>query len=423
MSSSREFPKTTVPPHTADEEEASGVFVFPGGQLVAVVIADESARARVLDIVRQGPYLAGGPDIVSSAVVVIADSGLPAPPPRSVDARTTLESRVRDLRRVARAGAAIILALDSRWSPEACAAAEAAGAFACLRTPLASESLEAVVKSATATHDAQTRIADLTRQLDLHSHLASLGRFTGGLHHELKNPLAVVEMNVNLVRDELSTLLEGRELLRSVAFAPVADRAKREQAAREFLARTEAYTGDLEAAIEDARLALERMRRLFGRLQNFVRREERAPDPVDVGALVRELRDGAAPLLEGVDVELVLHDELTALVVRPYVDEIFMNLAANAATAARTLSSPRVRFHAYASGDRVVVSVRDNGPGIAPEIQSQIFDPFFTTRRADGASGLGLALCREYATHMGAELSLWTAPGRGACFRLHLRRA
>jgi signal transduction histidine kinase len=74
----------------------------------------------------------------------------------------------------------------------------------------------------------------------------------------------------------------------------------------------------------------------------------------------------------------------------------------------------------YPSGDRVVVSVRDNGPGIDSELQEKIFEPFFTTRRGRGGTGLGLALCREYARQMKATLSVWSAPGLGACFRVAL---
>jgi nitrogen-specific signal transduction histidine kinase len=61
-------------------------------------------------------------------------------------------------------------------------------------------------------------------------------------------------------------------------------------------------------------------------------------------------------------------------------------------------------------------------PGILPEILDRIFEPFFTTRRGQGGTGLGLALCQEYAARMQSRVSLWTAPGRGACFRVHMPR-
>jgi signal transduction histidine kinase len=102
--------------------------------------------------------------------------------------------------------------------------------------------------------------------------------------------------------------------------------------------------------------------------------------------------------------------------------QILQNLIANAAQAAKSLASPCVRIHSYVHGDSAVVSVRDNGPGIPPELQQRVFDPFFTTRRRVGGTGLGLALCREYAMRMRADISLWSAPGRGACFRVKMPR-
>ncbi|HEY2370862.1 MAG TPA: ATP-binding protein, partial [Polyangiaceae bacterium] len=98
--------------------------------------------------------------------------------------------------------------------------------------------------------------------------------------------------------------------------------------------------------------------------------------------------------------------------------QILQNLVINGAHAARSLPAPRVRFHTYMHEGRAIISVRDNGPGIAPELHQKIFEPFFTTRRGRGGTGLGLALCREYALQMGAEVTLWSVPGRGACFRV-----
>jgi signal transduction histidine kinase len=147
-----------------------------------------------------------------------------------------------------------------------------------------------------------------------------------------------------------------------------------------------------------------------------VRREH-----VDLRAVAGDVLKWVAADLQGVEVER-LDEPVAALADRRLVGQIVQNLTSNAAHAARSLSSPRVRLHIYAEGSRAVVSVRDNGPGIAPDLQEKIFEPFFTTRRNRGGTGLGLALCREYALQMGAELSLWSMPGRGTCFRLYLAR-
>jgi C4-dicarboxylate-specific signal transduction histidine kinase len=126
---------------------------------------------------------------------------------------------------------------------------------------------------------------------------------------------------------------------------------------------------------------------------------------------------------DGVTIESVVEGDLSVMGDATRIRQILMHLTRNAAHASRHLASPRVRLHVYAAGDSGVISVRDNGPGIAEEMQMKVFEPFHTTWRADGGVGLGLALCRENADQMGATLSLWSSPGRGSCFRLLMKLA
>jgi signal transduction histidine kinase len=67
---------------------------------------------------------------------------------------------------------------------------------------------------------------------------------------------------------------------------------------------------------------------------------------------------------------------------------------------------------------RVELTVRDFGPGVAPEMMDKVFEPYFTTR-PDG-TGLGLALARQTARAHGGSLSVTGAPGGGAAFVLAL---
>jgi two-component system sensor histidine kinase PhcS len=119
----------------------------------------------------------------------------------------------------------------------------------------------------------------------------------------------------------------------------------------------------------------------------------------------------------------MIEGELYALADECLLHQVIWNLLSNAAQALAGTAQPRVRLHAYARGDRVVVSVRDNGPGIAGEHMGKLFDPFWTTRRASGGTGLGLTLCREFVRRMGGEISVESVPGRGACFRVELPSA
>ncbi len=202
----------------------------------------------------------------------------------------------------------------------------------------------------------------------------------------------------------------------------MAERAARIRAAIEALDQSPS-SGDLFEALDDARASLERMRGLLNTMKELVGRAPRTMQPIDLSAVVKDARRYLpSDVLSGVEVEEAMQP-VEAIATAPLVGQIVVNLLSNAAFAAKQLPAPRIRIHVYRSGEDAVVSIRDNGPGIEPDVQEKIFEPFFTTRRTQGGLGLGLSLCREYALQMGALLSVWSVPGRGACFRLHLRRA
>ena len=77
-----------------------------------------------------------------------------------------------------------------------------------------------------------------------------------------------------------------------------------------------------------------------------------------------------------------------------------------------------VTLKAQLRGDRVEFTVHDNGPGIAPSIQSRVFEPFFSTRAA--GTGLGLAVVKTVAEAHGGELALHSTPDSGTSIELDL---
>ena len=72
------------------------------------------------------------------------------------------------------------------------------------------------------------------------------------------------------------------------------------------------------------------------------------------------------------------------------------------------------------AGDRVAVSIRDDGEGIAPDAQQKLFDSGYTTKRAGGGSGLGLAIAQRIVSDHGGSISVDSAPGQGATFTVML---
>jgi signal transduction histidine kinase len=96
------------------------------------------------------------------------------------------------------------------------------------------------------------------------------------------------------------------------------------------------------------------------------------------------------------------------------LNQVWTNLIDNAIDALTQENNPEkhICLRTYQSGDRVIVEIIDNGPGIPPEIQSRIFEPFFTTKEVGKGTGLGLDISRRVVTgqHKG-DIRVFSQPG------------
>jgi CheY-like chemotaxis protein len=95
-----------------------------------------------------------------------------------------------------------------------------------------------------------------------------------------------------------------------------------------------------------------------------------------------------------------------------------MNLCTNARDAMPDGGVLSIR--AESSGDRAEVEIEDTGEGMSPETQKKCFDPFFTTKEKHQGTGLGLSTSYGIIKNHGGEVSLYSVPGRGTRFRVHL---
>jgi signal transduction histidine kinase len=370
--------------------------------MVGLAVADPTLRDAVSVALQDAGRVTGGEDIVPVAAVVITDAGRGA------------KKAVAAVRAGARSDATIIVIVSGTAPDSEIEAAYDAGAVLCLRAPVDEHQLLAVVGSAIDLRTARVQADDLMRQLDVQSHLAALGRVTSGFTHEVSNPLSVLCLNYDTVRESMALLLRARDLLAR----PTGESTR---AAVEMLSRVSA--GQAREALDDMGDALERIRSVLATTRDLAQAglSGRMED-VDLAAVASEVRRWAAHELRAIDVQELIDEPITAWADPRLLRQIVLNLVTNAAHAAQQLPSPRLRIHVYGSADTAILSVRDNGPGMPPEIRDRVFEPFFTTRRATGGTGLGLALCREYAARMQARITLWTSPGRGSCFRVHMRR-
>ena len=79
-----------------------------------------------------------------------------------------------------------------------------------------------------------------------------------------------------------------------------------------------------------------------------------------------------------------------------------------------------IHIGAFQRDGNLVVTVRDNGTGIEPEVCERLFDPFFTTKEAGKGTGLGLSISRQIARSHGGDLEVESSPGEGSTFTLRL---
>lgn len=162
-------------------------------------------------------------------------------------------------------------------------------------------------------------------------------------------------------------------------------------------------------------LDVERLDRIVSRLLELGRVEAAsdAREPIDLGAMLRDLADRASTV--DVAVEVTIDDAPIVLVRIADVDAAIGNVLANAVRFSPPGRPVRVRLGREDGGP--VITITDEGPGIPVADQARVFDRFFTTDGARRGTGLGLPIARSAMIAHGGMLDLTSSPGR-TCFRL-----
>jgi len=171
--------------------------------------------------------------------------------------------------------------------------------------------------------------------------------------------------------------------------------------------------------------ALAALARRAAHLQGFVERyrsvsQPPAPTLADAPLLplLQAVQRLVTPAWEAAGGRVAVSVEPANLALRTDVaqlEQVLINLAQNALQACAGRPAPQLSIDASLSrGARLRLTVADNGPGVAPGLESRIFTPFFTTR--EGGSGVGLAIVRQLVHGLGGTVRYAKRPGGGACF-------
>ncbi|HEY8906680.1 MAG TPA: ATP-binding protein [Rhodoferax sp.] len=260
----------------------------------------------------------------------------------------------------------------------------------------------------------------LTQQQLLHAEkMSSLGRLVAGVAHELNNPISFVLGNVHVLNRYTTRLRQYLDALH--AEACLSNNATLMAMAEKL--RIEHILKDLPSLMEGTIEGAQRTASIVDGLKRFsvLDGEEREVVAVD-GMVERAIHWVRTGMKLDFDVEFQSCTGCTVMGNAGQLLQVLMNLIQNAYDAAFTPAgdTPKLRISARREANWVVISLHDNGPGIAPEVMSRIFEPFFTTKPVGKGTGLGLSISYGIVERHGGTLSARNHPDGGAEFMLRI---
>jgi signal transduction histidine kinase len=216
--------------------------------------------------------------------------------------------------------------------------------------------------------------------------------FVSGISHDLRTPLTSIKGFAALLRTA------GAELTES-------ERA-------DYTLRVERNAHELES--------------LIGQLLDYSRLEagyaNLLPEPLAVGRLVRSSVEALEPVLAAHDVSVSVDEQITVHADADGLRRVLRNLIENAAKFAPRQTS--IWIGAHYAGEEVVISVRDEGPGIPVDQRELVFDAFYRGSPSSArGTGLGLAVAKRYVELGGGHIWIDGEPGRGTTMSFTLPRA
>lgn len=198
------------------------------------------------------------------------------------------------------------------------------------------------------------KLANVQEALRHSEKLAGMGQLSAGIAHELNNPLGVITMYSNIIKEELPA---DSQMLQ-----------------------------DVDLIVEQA----DRCRKIVGGLLNFARKNQLNLVETDVVKLARHSIDSViVPEMVAIELNASIDDPI-AMVDYDQMTQVFTNLLKNAIEAMP--SKGFIKFNVNGNNDNITMSITDSGSGIAPEHMDKLFTPFFTTKGIGKGTGLGLPI-------------------------------
>ncbi|HXE53391.1 MAG TPA: ATP-binding protein [Tepidisphaeraceae bacterium] len=251
--------------------------------------------------------------------------------------------------------------------------------------------LGSLIVSACAGYVVYRRYERLQQRARHAERLAELGTLTGGLAHEIKNPLSTVQLNLQLLGEDLDP-------------------------------NNPAYPR-LQSRLNTVQKETSRLRDILDDFLRYAGRMELVKKPVELNGMLEELVDFFSPQAQIQRVHLRLNradGQLIAAADERLLKQAILNLLINGLQAMPEAGGEMI-LSARRQDGQAVLDVIDTGRGMDQETVNRIFDAYFSTKRA--GTGLGLAISRRIVQEHGGQIRVTSEPGKGSDFTVTLPSA
>lgn len=253
--------------------------------------------------------------------------------------------------------------------------------------------------------------------------LAAIGQLAAGIAHEINNPLAFVASNFQSLMQYVDTMADvlseygdfmgvvKEKVTGQIDFTDIDNKKKESDV--DFILE------DVDDLVADSKDGIDRIREIIDNLLLFSRKD--AADTQEY--LIEEGLQSTLKLLNTKlkDNIVVKTDYAPGLKVQckpGEINQVFLNILQNAVDAIDGAGEITIRTRA--ENDRVIISLKDNGPGIPEDVQLKIFDPFFTTKEIGKGTGLGLSISHGIIEQHAGSIAINTEAGQFTEFVISL---
>ncbi len=229
--------------------------------------------------------------------------------------------------------------------------------------------------------------------------MATLGRMSSGIAHEMNTPIQYVSDNLYFLEKEFSSILKNMQQIQSLVEA--ADDCSLKASLNKLISEIDLsfLSTEIPDAVKQSVNGMDKIAKLVMALKNYASNETSETKKLDINKIIRQSAESVSSRFnEILQVKFNAGENLKSFLAEERnLQQIIDNILDNSVYElkkqfSKTQSKGIIEIESKQLENAIEIRISDNGPGISEDVQSHIFDPFYTTRSFDGCLGQGLAI-------------------------------